>query len=327
MSTKEQYTLASADGKTSLHCVIWKPEGKPVAVLQIVHGMVEYLERYAPFAEYLADRGFVVFGHDHIGHGRSVRHSEDWGVMNCDNPNDVMVEDIYLHFRIMNRRYAGKPFIILGHSMGSYMLRQMLSQKAKSLYGLDGAIIMGTGQESETMIDFGLSVLYFLAAFRGWSYKSPLVPKMLFKKPYRKYPIGATYGKDSWLTHDQDIVHDYYCDPKCSFILSLGGFKGLFQACRYATNQENVNKIPKHIPILFVSGDEDPVGDMGEGVKLAYQQFVDAGIKDVRIKLFEGDRHEILNELDRQEVYKYLYGWMTEIVRKKRSYRNLNRYR
>ncbi|MBQ6321868.1 MAG: alpha/beta fold hydrolase [Lachnospiraceae bacterium] len=286
----------------------------------VVHGVVEYLERYAPFAEYLTDRGFVVFGHDHIGHGRSVRHSEDWGVMNCDNPNDVMVDDIYLHYRIMNRRYHGKPFIILGHSMGSYMLRQMLSQKGNTLFGLDGAIIMGTGQESPEMIDFGLSILYFLAAFRGWRYKSPLVPKLLFKPPYRKYPIGATYGKNSWLTRDQNIVHEYYRDPKCSFILSLGGFKGLFQACRYATNPENVRKIPRHIPVLFVSGDQDPVGDMGEGVRAAYQQFVDAGIRNVQLKLFEGDRHEILNELDREDVYKFLYDWMMECVARERSF-------
>ena len=327
MGKKVQYSLASADGKTSLHCVRWEPDGKPVGVVQLVHGMVEYLERYAPFAEYLVSRGFVVFGHDHIGHGRSVRNTGDWGVMNCDNPNDVMVEDMFLHFRVMNRRYAGRPFVILAHSMGSYMLRQMLSQKAGELYGLDGAVIMGTGQEDEKLLDFGLSVVDFIASFRGWSYKSPLVPKMLFNKPFRKHPIGRTYGANSWLTHDQEIVHQYYCDPKCSFILSLGGFKGLFQACRYAVNQENVNKIPKNIPVLFVSGDEDPVGDMGEGVRRAFQQFVDAGIQDVTLKLFEGDRHEILNELDREEVYEYLYEWIMKIVRRKKSYHNYHRYR
>lgn len=320
MSIKEQYSLASADGKTSLHCVMWRPEGEPIGVLQIVHGMVEYLERYAPFAEFLTDRGFVVFGHDHIGHGRSVRNTADWGVMDCENPNDVMVEDIYLHYRIVNRRFNNKPFIILGHSMGSYMLRQMLSQKGTTLFGLDGAIIMGTGQEDPQVLELGLSILHFLAAFRGWRYKSPLVPKMLFSKQYRKYPIGATYGKDSWLTHDKEIVRQYYSDPKCMFILSLGGFKGLFQACKYATNQENVNKIPKHIPVLFVSGDEDPVGDMGEGVKAAYQQFVDAGIRNVKLKLFKGDRHEILNELDREEVYQYIYEWMMECVKRERSF-------
>ena len=297
---------------------MWKPDGDPVAVLQIAHGMVEYLERYAPFAEYLTSKGFVVFGHDHIGHGRSVRTTADWGVMNCENPNDVMVEDMFLHFRIMNRRFAGKPYFILGHSMGSYMLRQMISQKAGALFGLDGVIIMGTGQEDEKLVDFGLSVVYFLAAFRGWSYKSPLIPKMLFSRKFRKYPIGGTYGRNSWLTHDKEIVHQYYRDPKCLFILSLGGFKGLFQAVKYAVNQEHVNRIPKDLPVLFVSGDEDPVGEMVEGVKRAYQQFVDAGMKKVKCHLFKGDRHEILNELDRQDVYQYLYDWMYNLVRDKR---------
>lgn len=315
MCVKEQYSLASADGKTSLHCVMWKPEKEPVAVLQIAHGMVEYLERYAPFAEFLTERGFIVFGHDHIGHGRSVTTTADWGVMNCENPNNIMVEDMYLHFRIMNRRFQHLPFFIMGHSMGSYMLRQMLCQKSDSLLGLSGVIIMGTGQEDAKGLDFGLAVLHFLAHYRGWRYKSPLVPKLLFSKPYRRHSIGATYGKNSWLTHDQKIVHEYYCDPKCMFILSLGGFKGLFQACKYATNQENVNRIPKRLPVLFVSGDEDPVGDMGEGVQRAYQQFVNAGVEDVKIHLFKGDRHEILNELDREHVFEYIYEWLVSRLR------------
>lgn len=315
---KEQYTMASADGRTSLHCVMWKPEGEPVAVLQIAHGMVEYIERYAPFAEYLNSKGFLVFGHDHIGHGGSVRSTADWGVMECENPNDVMVEDMYTHFRMINRRYQDKPFFILGHSMGSYMLRQMLSQKAGDLIGLDGAIIMGTGSEKSSMIDFGLSILHFLAAFRGWRYKSSLVPKLMFTKPYREYDISGTYSENSWLTRDKEIVKRYYKDPKCTFILSLGGFKGLLQACKYDNDQKNIERIPKDMPVLFVSGSRDPVGDMGKGVGRAYQQFEDAGLSDVSLKLFEGARHELLNELNRQEVYEYLLDWMNERIKRGR---------
>lgn len=314
MALKEEYTISSQDGKSNLHCIMWKPQGEPVAVLQIAHGMVEYLERYAQFAEFLTSKGFVVAGHDHIGHGSSVRNTADWGVMDCENPNDVMVDDMYFHYRLLNRRFSDKPYFILGHSMGSYLLRQMLSQKADRIIGLDGAIIMGTGSEKDSMIDMGLAIVKFLAAFRGWRYKSPLVAKMMFTRPYRDYDITGTYTENSWLTRDKEIVHKYYKDPKCTFMFSLGAFKGLFQACKYDNDPEHIDRIPKKLPILLASGDKDPVGCMGEAVKKVYQEFKDAGIKDVTLKLFKDDRHEILNELDRQDVYNYVYDWMKAII-------------
>lgn len=314
MVVKEEYRISSQDGKSSLHCIMWKPESEPVAVLQIAHGMVEYLERYAPFAEFLTKKGFVVAGHDHIGHEGSVSNTADWGVMDCENPNDVMVDDMYTHFRMLNRRFSDKPYFILGHSMGSYLLRQMLSQKSELLFGLDGAIIMGTGSEKDSTIDMGLAIVKFLAAFRGWRYKSPFVAKLMFTRPYRDYDITGTYTENSWLTRDKEIVHKYYKDPKCTFMFSLGAFKGLFQACKYDNNPDNIAKIPKKLPMLFVSGEKDPVGCMGKAVKKVYNDFRKAGIENVSLKLFKDDRHEILNELDRDDVYDYLYGWMKDII-------------
>ena len=135
---EQVYKFDSADGVSKIHCVKWTPEGEPVAVLQIVHGMVEYIERYRPFAEYLNRQGFVVVGHDHIGHGESVANEDEWGIMHAKHPSDIMVEDIYSHYKMTKEDYPQIPYFIMGHSMGSYMTRKCLCVKAKEMDGLSG---------------------------------------------------------------------------------------------------------------------------------------------------------------------------------------------
>ncbi len=319
LKRKKQYRYLSADGKSNIHAVQWLPAEKPVAVLQMTHGMVEYIERYAPFARYLNRRGFVVAGHDHIGHGASVSNTADWGVMDAEHPSEVMVEDLYTHYTMLKEEYPDVPYFILGHSMGSYVLRQFLSQKADGIGGLDGAIIMGTGVESDSMLNVGMAIIRFLAAFRSWRFRSKLVAQLCFTSPYREYDISGTYSDNSWLTKDQAIVKRYYSDPKCSFLFTLGAYKGLFETCQYSNNPEHIDRIPKDLPIILASGACDPVGNMGKSVEKVYHSYLDAGIKDVVLRLFPDDRHEILNELDRDLVYAELYDWMNQVMKKKRS--------
>ena len=307
---EQVYKFDSADGVSKIHCVKWTPEGEPVAVLQIVHGMVEYIERYRPFAEYLNRQGFVVVGHDHIGHGESVANEDEWGIMHAKHPSDIMVEDIYSHYKMTKEDYPQIPYFIMGHSMGSYMTRKCLCVKAKEMDGLSGAVIMGTGTEAPATINAGLAVINLLAFFRSDNYRSTFVRDMTYSAPYKQYDCTGATPDNSWLTKDTEIVKKYYSDPKCTYVFSLGAYRGLVESTKYDNKAENIAKMKKDLPVFFVSGAADPVGNMGKGVQAAYDKFQAAGMQDLSIKLYEGDRHEILNELDRETVYKDIYDWM-----------------
>ena len=307
---EQVYQFASADGVTQIHGVKWTPEGQPVAVLQIVHGMVEYIERYRSFAEFLNSKGFVVVGHDHIGHGESVSSPEEWGIMHSKHPSDIMVEDIYANYKLTKQAYPSLPYFIMGHSMGSYMTRKCLSVKAKEMDGLAGAIIMGTGTEASGTINAGLAFINFLSFFRSDEYRSTMVRDMTYSAPYKQYDCTGATPDNSWLTKDVAVVKKYYSDPKCTYTFSLGAYRGLVESTKYDNDPANIAKMKKDLPVFFVSGACDPVGNMGKGVEAARDKFVAAGMQDVSLKLYDNDRHEILNETDREVVYEDLYAWM-----------------
>lgn len=308
MTREEQFQFLSKDGKTMIHAVKWIPEsGEYQAILQITHGMVEYIERYRAFAEYLNDSGFLVVGHDHLGHGASVGSEEDWGYFAEKHPSRTLVADMHQLRLKIQKENPGVPYFMLGHSMGSYMLRKYLSLYAE---GLTGAIVMGTGSVPDATTKMGLRTLKLLATFRGWRYRSKFVQSLSYSKPYKKFDL---YGKDyanSWLSKNVENVKQYYADPRCTFLFTLNGYQGLMEAVLYDNQMENVQKVPKNLPIFFVSGADDPVGDLGEGVKRVYNMFKEAGVTDITYKLYENDRHEILNELDREQVYADLAAWM-----------------
>lgn len=305
-----EYSFPSADGKSTIHGVKWLPSGEPTAVLQIVHGMVEYIERYEEFASFLCDQGYVVVGHDHIGHGHSVSSKAELGVMTGKHPSDIMVKDILTNYKINKKEFSDIPYYILGHSMGSYMLRKFLSVRAEHIAGIKGAIIMGTGQEAAVTVNAGLAAINVLKLIKGANYRSKFVQKLTYSAPYKAYDC---YGKDyskSWLSKNLDSVKAYYHDEYCTYMFTLNAYKGLVESTKFDRKQSNVEKMRKDMPLLVVSGKDDPVGNLGKGTKLAYESFVKAGIKDVTLKLYDGDRHEILNELDREKVYEDLYHWM-----------------
>ena len=317
MSKITEYTFSSADDvKTTIHAVRWEPEnGEVKAVLQLVHGMQEHIERYSDFAEYLTSRGFAVMGHDHIGHGESVRNENERGIMHSSFPDDTMIEDMYSNYKLIREMYPDKPYFILGHSMGSYLLRKYLCVKSRRLENVNGAIIMGTGTESNAAISAGAMLCKLLMKIRGKDSRSKFIAGLMFgNKYYRDYDPTGNDPARSWLSKDTELVKKYY-DPAnrkdhCEF--SLNGYMILLRSTRYDNDPANIKLMNMDIPVLFVSGDKDPVGQFGEGVKAAHKKFADAGVRDLSIKLYEGDRHEILNELDRDTVYSDLYKWMSD---------------
>lgn len=315
MSKRENYSFKSSDDeKTTIHGVKWSPdEGSPKAVLQLVHGMIEYIERYDEFARFLSDKGFVVMGHDHIGHGDSVKDESDLGIFHTETPDKTLVEDMFSNYQIIKEQYPDIPYFILGHSMGSYLLREFLSLKSEELKGLSGAIIMGTGTVPDSSVNLALFIANTKIRFHGPDARSKMLATMSTGSgPYRKFDLTGADPTKSWLSKNVESVTKYYKDPKDTFLFSNNGWKILYNAIKYDNDLENVKKINKDLPIIFVSGQDDPVGDMGKGVETAFNSFKSAGIHDVQMKLYEKDRHELLQEVDREIIFNDLYNWMNE---------------
>ena len=197
---------------------------------------------------------------------------------------------------------------MLGQIMGSFLLRQYLMSKAK---GLAGAVIMGTGDQPGILAFTGQKLCRVIAALKGWRHRSVLIDNMAFGGYNRKFKSGKT-GKE-WLSSDSKVPEKYVKDPFCSFRFTVGAYYQMFEGIKIAAGKKGAKAVPKHLPIFFVAGADDPVGAFGKGVKRVYERFKRSGIKNVSLKLYEGDRHEILNETDREQVYEDLYVWMEKL--------------
>jgi len=303
---REDFYFDSRDNVTKIHAVRWLPdEGMPVCILQITHGMAEYVDRYEDFAKYLTDRGFAVTADDHLGHGKSVGENHPYGYFCAQDPATVVVRDEHRLKKITQELFPGVPYFVLGHSMGSFIIRNYLFRYGN---GIDGAIVMGTGMQPKALVS-GLKIMASLACLFGKSKKvCNGINKMGFGAYLKKIENPRT--QNDWLTKDSAIVDQYNADPLCGFVFTGNGFKTLAELISRLYSKENLDKMPKKLPILITSGAEDPVGDYGEGPKRVYEQYKALGMNDVSIKLYETDRHEILNETDRATVYEDIYNWI-----------------
>lgn len=304
---KREFTFPSTDGRTKIHGIEWIPEQEAKAILQICHGMVEYIDRYNDFAVYLAERGIYVVGHDHLGHGQSVNSKGEYGYFPQPDGNKCVIGDIHKLRQMTGEKYPNVPYFMLGHSMGSFLLRQYLTMHSK---GLAGAVVMGTGHQPRVILQAGQMVCKITAMFKGWKHRSQFVNNLSFGSYNKKFEPAET-PKD-WITSYKPIRDKYVKDPLTSFTFTVGGYYQMFEGMKVLDTKGSVDKIRKDIPVFFVAGADDPVGDFGKGVQRIYEKYKTAGIKDVRIKLYENDRHEILNETDRVEVYEDLYQWIVD---------------
>ena len=303
---KQEFTFRSTDGKNDIRAMRYLPAGKPKAVLQIAHGMVEFIDRYENFADYLCGKGFVVTGNDHLGHGGSVKTRDDWGYFGEDG-NQHVLDDMHELTKLTKEEYPGLPYFLLGHSMGSFYARQYIGT-----YGdeLTGAIIMGTGLEPLATIKAGMFLCKVIALFKGWRYRSSLVNNIAFGSYNKQFEPART--KMDWLTKDEKIVDWYINEPRCTFMFTLNGYYNMFKGISRLYDKDLLNNVPKDLPLFFVSGQEDPVGTNGKEVEHSVQTLKDAGVRNIDLKLYPGDRHEILNELDKDVVYDDLYNWKND---------------
>ena len=305
---KEEFYFDSRDNHSRIHAVRWTPDVENVvAVVQIVHGMSEYVERYEELAAFLTERGFVATGDDHLGHGWSVPEGGIQGYFCEQDPATVVVRDEHRLKKITQEMYPGVPYFILGHSMGSFILRNYICRYGS---GIDGALIVGTGMQSNALLCLSKITAAVVGFFKGSKHPSRFIDKGAFGS-YNKRIQGAKTDFD-WLSRDSDRVAAYIADKDCGFIFTVNGFKTLFELISRIKKRENLQKIPKELPVIFLSGEEDPVGNYGKGVRKAYQSLVDAGLTDVEIKLYPEDRHELLGEPDRKKVMEDIEVWLTK---------------
>ncbi len=305
---RDEFYFPSKDGNTEIHTMEWKPEGEVKAVLQICHGMMEYIRRYDEFAQYLCDRGYYVVGNDHLGHGKSVQAKTEYGFFNEKYGNACVLGDIHTLRMRSEKKYPDVPYYMMGHSMGSSLLRQYIQMYGN---GLDGAILMGVVTDhKKAELLAGKRLCRLMAVFRGWHYRSRLVDKMAIGSYNKKFKAART--KADWITSDPERLDAYAEDPLCSFMFTVNAYYSMFAGMIAMQRKESVYMIPKGLPILFVSGGDDPVGDFGRGVRKVYEKYRDAGIQDVSLRLYPGDRHEILNETDREQVYADLLDWLEQ---------------
>lgn len=278
--TKTDFYYKSQDRHTQIHAISWAPDGKVRAVLQICHGMVEYIDRYDTFAGYLAGYGFYVVGNDHLGHGESVTDDSKHGFFAQPGGNECVIGDIHFLRKMTMEEYPDAPYFMLGHSMGSFLLRQYIESYGK---GLTGAIIMGTGTQPGASLAIGKRLCKMSARFHGWDYRSDRINNMAFGSYNKAFEPART--PVDWLTKDTAVVDAYVNHPWCSFKFTVNGYYTLFSAVQAAQDKQRIAKIPRALPLLIVSGACDPVGDNGKGVKKAYKLYADAGIEDVQMKL------------------------------------------
>ena len=302
----EEFYLAS-NGAGRIHCGLWEPEGTARAVVQIIHGIAEHIGRYEQFAQFLTQRGIVVCADDHMGHGLSVEAGGTYGYFSGGWM--AAVADERALYEEMKRRYPDLPYIMLGHSMGSFLLRTYLYTYPGEL---TGAIISGTGWQPKAALKAGLALCRLEQLRLGETGCSGLLKELMFGAYNKKFKPNRT--PNDWICSDEAVVDAYTNDDLCGFDATVGLTRDMLTGISMNQKPENLRKMDKDLPVLFVSGMQDPVGAMGEGVLRCIDAFKRAGLRNVTIRLYPEGRHEMLNEVNRTEVYADVLSWLEPLI-------------
>ena len=302
----EPETFPSSRGISRIAYYVFVPEVKAKGIIQISHGMCEGVWRYKEFASYLCSLGYVVCGNDHAGHGSSVKDNDDLGFFAHKNGYKFLIKDVYTLSQIIKKEYPNIPICLLGHSMGSFIARACLAEYHNNW---DAAVIIGTSGGNH-LIKVAIAVASLIGKIKGERYRSPFLLKLCFGNYNNEFkPVKTNFD---WLTADEEVVKIYAAEPKCNFVFTASAFKDLFRLLNLVSTSGWAKSIEKDLPILLTSGAKDPVGSNGKGVEKVFRRLQKAGVKDVSIKLYENGRHEILNELNKQEVYSDIAEWLSE---------------
>lgn len=305
MEKKELY-MPSTSGEDMLHIIEWKPEGKVQGIIQISHGMIEHIGRYDRFATFMVKKGFLVIGNDHLGHGETAA-GENYGYFAPEDGSRYVVRDLHRVSLYIRKQYPEVPFFLLGHSMGSFMARRYAMTYGREL---DGLIAMGTGSKPEWLLKVGRMLVLVLSAVKGERANSWLLERFCFALYNRHFKPVRT--PSDWLTRNEKLVDAYRNDPYCTFEFTLNGYRTLFEVISFIQKRENICRLPHHLPMLFLSGDEDPVGNYGRSVRRVAKSYRRAGVMDVTCKLYPDARHELFNELEYEKTQEDIWNWLCE---------------
>lgn len=307
---KSKSEFLSKDGKTIIHYTTWSPDDNNIrGVIQLTHGMTEYMDNYNIIAEFFAHKGFFVIGHDQLGHGHSIQNKNELGYLPKRDSVDILIEDMHTLMKKAKGIHPSIPYFLLGHSFGSFLCRIFASKYGNELNGL---ILTGTGNESITRIKYGLKVLRALIITKKSSYRSRLVQRHVFlsfnsriKRPKNRY---------EWICRDEQSVQDYLNNPLNCFIYTLNGFSTILSSA-LKMQDDNVYKLtPNNLPILLISGSEDPVGKYSKKVFEVRDLYKSHNQNDVSVKIYEGARHNILLETNKYEVFNEILEWINRKV-------------
>lgn len=304
------FQFTSSNGKTALHCRQWIPDGPVKGVVQIVHGVAEYIERYQDFACFLASNGYVAVGDDHLGHGYSVSKESPLGWFGENDGWMTIVQDEKKLHDLLTTWYPGVPSVLLGHSMGSFMARTYIGLWPNDF---DLCILSGTGWQPGIVCKAGLAMAKREIKKHGSLYRSEALQNLAFGSYLKK--IENPIGKNDWINRDESEIRRYDADPLCGFTGTAGLMRDMMYGLSLICRDSHIEKTNKNMPILFIAGDADPVGNWGKGVKKTAARFRWLAVRDVAVKLYPEARHEILSELNRQEVWKDVLAWIQTKVK------------
>ena len=304
MTEFTEFTFPSKDGIHKCHVSQWTPDGKPRAVVQIVHGVADYMGRYDHFARYLADHGFVVCGEDHLGHGKTVDDGK-YGYFGKKDGWTLVTADVRQLRVLMGEKYPDVPYFLMGHSMGSFLSRTYLCAYPGTV---DGCILSGTGQEKPAIVAAGKAVSSVVCALRGPDAVSPLSLGSYNKQ------FAPNRTTADWICRDEAVVDAYLKDPFCTFEPTAGLVRDMMGGLQYISSEEALSQMDPSTPVYLFSGDRDPVGANGEGVRKVYGFFKDHGTADLTMKLYPGGRHEMHNEINKGEVYADVLAWLEKHI-------------
>ena len=291
-------------GEGKIHYCRWTPEGEVKAVVQILHGIAEYAQRYDGFAQYLNKLGILVVAEDHMGHGQSLSADTTRGYF--AGGWYAAVEDSCTLLKLVKEAYPEVPYFLLGHSMGSFMTRTILAKYPD--IGIRGAIICGTGWMSTVVLRAGKLIGEIVCRKDGERNPSELLQKIMFGGYNNKVEHPRTAY--DWLSRDDRCVDDYVADPLCGFTASAGLVRDMLTGILYIQSKPALNAMNRETPIFFIAGGDDPVGDYGKGVRAAAEAFRKVGMKQVDERIYPLCRHEILNEINKDEIYEDVAQWL-----------------
>ncbi len=309
MSQFEDLYYPSSTGSNIIHAVIYRPEGTVRGVVQIAHGIAEHIGRYDEFMTFLSDNGFVAVGNDHLGHGKSYRDNTEKGLFAKENGWTYAVDDMARLHDMTAKDYTDVPYILFGHSMGSFLTRTYIIRYPDKY---DLVILSGTGHQSKALVSGGCLMADLLCRIKGTGAYGDTLNNVAFGSYLKKIPNPRT--PSDWLSRDESVVDRYIADEDCGFVAKNGLYRDMMHGLKFITSTENIAKMNKDKPVYFMSGSDDPVGDYGAGVEKAYKAFCDAGCRDVTIHLYPEGRHEMLNELNKADVFQDILNWINSKI-------------